>query len=85
MFMDRTGLYKKIKKAAKCTPKIFIKNIRINYAVGLLEQKKYSSEEIAKMSGFESVVKLLMEYPSIFDQNIDDKQIILKNKEKETI
>jgi AraC-like DNA-binding protein len=76
MCMDRSGFYKKIRKAAKCTPKVFIKNVRLNYAIGLLELKKYSYEEIAKMSGFESAVRLLLEYPSIFDKYTNDKQII---------
>ncbi len=72
MNMERTGLYKKLNKATQCTPKMFIKNIRMNYAMGLVKQGKYSKEDIAKMCGFESVVKLLLEYPGIIDQNTDN-------------
>lgn len=85
MCMDRSGLHKKINKAAKCTPKIFIKNVRLNYVISLLGQNKYSYEEIAIKSGFESFVKLLLVYPNILDLNADDNQSIVKDNNKEII
>jgi AraC-like DNA-binding protein len=48
-------LYKKIKALTGQSPTDFIKTIRLNYALELLEKRKYSVTEISEFCGFSSV------------------------------
>jgi signal transduction histidine kinase/ligand-binding sensor domain-containing protein/CheY-like chemotaxis protein len=48
-------LYKKIKALTGQSPTDFIKTIRLNYALELLEKRKYSVTEISEFCGFASV------------------------------
>ncbi|MBQ7156732.1 MAG: helix-turn-helix transcriptional regulator [Bacteroidaceae bacterium] len=54
MCMERTGLYKKLSSTAGTTPSNFIRNIRLEKAKRLLNEGKYSMNEIAEMCGFSS-------------------------------
>ena len=55
MSMDRTTLFRKIKKAANCPPSQYLIQFRLNIAKGLLEQQQNSISEVAYACGFESL------------------------------
>jgi DNA-binding response OmpR family regulator len=48
-------LYKKIKSLTDQSPVDFIKTIRLNYALELLQSHKYTITEVSEMSGFASI------------------------------
>jgi signal transduction histidine kinase/DNA-binding response OmpR family regulator/sugar lactone lactonase YvrE len=48
-------LYKKIKSLTDQSPVDFIKTIRLNYALELLQSKKYNITEVSDMSGFSGI------------------------------
>ncbi|MCD4710320.1 MAG: response regulator, partial [Bacteroidales bacterium] len=53
--MSRSQLYRKFKALINKNPSEYIRILRLKYAVGLLNQKQYSVNEIAYMSGFGNV------------------------------
>ncbi|TDR23675.1 response regulator [Marinicella litoralis] len=55
MAMDRTTLFRKIKKAADCPPSQYLIQFRLNIAKSLLEQQQNSISEVAYACGFESL------------------------------
>jgi len=55
MNVSTSLLYKKIKSLTNQSPVDFIKTIRLNYSLELLQSKKYSVTEISEMCGFASV------------------------------
>jgi signal transduction histidine kinase/ligand-binding sensor domain-containing protein/DNA-binding NarL/FixJ family response regulator len=55
MNVSTSLLYKKIKSLTDQSPVDFIKTIRLNYALELLQSKKYSVTEISEMCGFASI------------------------------
>lgn len=52
--MERTGLYKKLNQLADTTPSAFIKRIKINNAIKLLEEGNHSVNEVAETCGLGS-------------------------------
>jgi len=48
-------LYKKVKSLTNQSPTDFIKSIRLDYSLTLLQSKKYSITEISELSGFATV------------------------------
>ncbi len=52
--MDRTGLYKKMTAMLDKTPTAFIRNIRVNHAVQLIQNSSLTMTEVAEQSGFSS-------------------------------
>jgi AraC-like DNA-binding protein len=52
MNMDRTGLYRKLVALTGHAPTMFMRSVRLDKAVLLLKQKRYSQAEIAEMVGF---------------------------------
>ena len=52
LYMDRTGLYRKLTAALDKTPTLFIRSIRLKRAAALLCEEKYSISEIADLVGF---------------------------------
>jgi signal transduction histidine kinase/CheY-like chemotaxis protein/ligand-binding sensor domain-containing protein len=55
MNVSTSLLYKKIKSLTDQSPVDFIKTIRLNYALELLQSKRYSVTEISEMCGFASI------------------------------
>lgn len=55
MNVSSSLLYKKIKSLTNQSPTDFIKTIRLDHALELLQTKKYSVTEVSEMSGFASV------------------------------
>jgi len=53
--MSRSQLYRKFKALINKNPSEYIRILRLKYAVSLLNQKQYSVNEIAYMSGFGNV------------------------------
>lgn len=52
--MDRTGLYKKMTAMLGKTPTTFIRSIRVNHAVQLIQNTSLTMTEVAENSGFSS-------------------------------
>ncbi|MCD8043246.1 MAG: substrate-binding domain-containing protein [Tannerellaceae bacterium] len=52
--LSRVHLYRKVKAIFGLSPTDFLRNYRLNKALGLLEQKQYSISEIGYMTGFTS-------------------------------
>lgn len=52
--MDRTGLYKKMVAMLGKTPTVFIRSIRENRAVQLIQEGKLTMAEVAEQTGFSS-------------------------------
>ena len=52
--MDRTGLYKKMTAMLGKTPTAFIRGIRVNHAVQLIQTTSLTMTEVAEQSGFSS-------------------------------
>ena len=50
--MSRTSFYNKLKALTGQPPADYIKEFRLNMAAQLLQEKKYSSTEVAEMTGF---------------------------------
>ena len=55
MNVSSSLLYKKIKSLTDQSPTDFIKTIRLNHAVELLQSRKYTVTEVSELSGFTSV------------------------------
>ncbi len=55
MAMDRTTLFRKIKKAANCPPSQYLIEFRLNIAKDMLEKQQHSISEIAYACGFDSL------------------------------
>lgn len=55
MNVSASLLYKKLKSITNQSPTDFIKSIRLNYAVELLQTKDYTVTEVGEMSGFSSI------------------------------
>lgn len=56
MFISPSLLYKKMKALTGKSPSDFIKSIRMNYALELLQTHKYSVTEVCEMAGFSGIV-----------------------------
>ncbi len=54
LYMERTGLYKKLTSLLDQSPSIFIRNIRLQKASQLIIEQKHSITEIAEIVGFNS-------------------------------
>ena len=52
--MERTGLYKKLTALTDTTPVAFIRSIRLRRAAALLQEGKFTVNEIAERTGFSS-------------------------------
>lgn len=52
--MERTGLYKRLTTLLDKSPSAFIKSIRLNHVVRLIEEGNLSMNEIAELTGFSS-------------------------------
>ena len=52
--MDRTGLYKKMTAMLGRTPTAFMRSIRVNHAVQLIQGSSLTMTEVAERSGFSS-------------------------------
>ena len=52
--MERTGLYKKLTTLTDTTPVAFIRSIRLRRAAALLQEGKFTVNEIAERTGFSS-------------------------------
>lgn len=55
MNVSSSLLYKKVKSLTDQSPTDFIKTIRLNYAVELLQTRKYTVTEVSELCGFTSV------------------------------
>lgn len=55
MFMDRTGLYRKLMALTGLSPTAFIRNVRLKKAAELLLESRLPITEIAEETGFNSV------------------------------
>ena len=55
MNVSASLLYKKIKSLTDQSPTDFIKTIRLNHAVELLQTRNYSVTEVSELCGFASV------------------------------
>jgi DNA-binding response OmpR family regulator len=55
MNVSSSLLYKKLKALTDLSPVDFIKDIRLNYALELLQKKSYTVTEVSELSGFSSV------------------------------
>jgi AraC-like DNA-binding protein len=55
MNVSSSLLYKKIKSLTDQSPTDFIKTVRLNHAVELLQSKKYTVTEVSENCGFASV------------------------------
>ena len=55
MNVSSSLLYKKLKTLTDLSPVDFIKDIRLNYALELLQKKSYTVTEVSELSGFSSV------------------------------
>ena len=55
MHVSSSLLYKKIKALTSHTPIDYIKSIRMNYAIELLQTKKYTVTEVSELCGFSSL------------------------------
>lgn len=54
MGMSRSSLYRSFVEVMNMTPNVYIKKLKINKAVELMKQQKYSLREIVDMTGFGS-------------------------------
>ncbi|MDE6768456.1 MAG: helix-turn-helix domain-containing protein [Muribaculaceae bacterium] len=52
--MERTGLYKRLTNLLDKSPSAFIRSIRLNHVMRLVEEGKLSMNEIAEITGFSS-------------------------------
>ncbi|MBO9732425.1 MAG: response regulator [Chitinophaga sp.] len=55
MFVSSSLLYKKLKSLTGQSPVDFIKSIRLNHALGLLQSRQHSVMDISELCGFSSV------------------------------
>ena len=55
MNVSTSLLYKKMKALTDQSPTDFIKHIRLNYALSLLQSQKYTVTEVSDLSGFSSI------------------------------
>jgi len=55
MNVSSSLLYKKIKSLTDQSPSDFIKTIRLNHAVELLQSRKYTVTEVSELCGFASL------------------------------
>jgi signal transduction histidine kinase/CheY-like chemotaxis protein/ligand-binding sensor domain-containing protein len=55
MNVSSSLLYKKIKSLTNQSPTDFIKSVRLNYSVELLQSRKYTVTEVSELCGFASV------------------------------
>ena len=55
MNVSSSLLYKKMKSLTNQSPTDFIKTIRLNHAVELLQSRKFTVTEVGELCGFESV------------------------------
>lgn len=55
MNVSSSLLYKKIKSLTDQSPVDFIRSIRLNYALELLQSRKYTVTEVSEMAGFSTV------------------------------
>jgi len=55
MNVSSSLLYKKIKSLTDQSPTDFIKTVRLNHAVELLQSRKYTVTEVSELCGFASV------------------------------
>jgi AraC-like DNA-binding protein len=54
MHVSSSLLYKKLKSLTDLSPTDFIKNIRLNYALKLLQTGKHTITEVSELCGFSS-------------------------------
>jgi AraC-like DNA-binding protein len=55
MNVSSSLLYKKMKALTNLSPSEFVKTIRLNHALELLQSRKYSVTEVSELCGFASV------------------------------
>ena len=55
MYVSSSLLYKKIKSLTDQSPTDFIKTVRLNHAVDLLQSGKYTVTEVSELCGFASL------------------------------
>lgn len=55
MNVSSSLLYKKVKSLTDQSPTDFIKSVRMDYALELLQSRKYSVTEVSEMAGFSSI------------------------------
>ncbi|GAF04882.1 L-rhamnose operon regulatory protein RhaS [Saccharicrinis fermentans DSM 9555 = JCM 21142] len=55
MNVSSSLLYKKVKSLTNLSPSEFIKSIRLDFSLELIQMQKYSVTEVSELSGFSSV------------------------------
>jgi AraC-like DNA-binding protein len=69
MNVSSSLLYKKIKTLTDQSPVDFIKSIRLNHALELLQSKKYTVTEVAEMCGFAYVEYFSLAFKKYFGKS----------------
>jgi AraC-like DNA-binding protein len=55
MYLDRSGLYRRIKSELNMTPIAYIRQVRMEFAMNLLKERRISVSETAYACGFDSL------------------------------
>ena len=72
MNVSSSLLYKKIKALTDQSPVEFIKNIRLNYAMELLQTRKYTITEVSELCGYSSLQYFSMVFKKHFGKQPSD-------------
>lgn len=69
MFVSPSLLYKKMKALTGQSPSEFIKSIRMNHAIELLQRHQYSVTEVCEMCGFSGIVVFSRAFKDYFGKS----------------
>ncbi len=72
LFMNRSSLYRKIKKEFNITPIAYIRKIKMNCAMGLLKDKKITVSETAYACGYESLSYFSKQFKKTYGKSPSD-------------
>ncbi len=72
LFINRTSLYRKIKKEFNMTPIAYIRKIKMQYALDLLKDKKITVSETAYACGFESLSYFSKQFKKTYGKSPSD-------------
>ena len=72
MYVSPSLLYKKIKALTNQSISDFIKTIRLNYALELLQSHKYTVTEVSEMAGFSTLTYFSRTFKAYFGKNPTD-------------
>jgi signal transduction histidine kinase/DNA-binding response OmpR family regulator/ligand-binding sensor domain-containing protein len=77
LYVSPSLLYKKIKSLTNLSPVEFVKNVKLNYAMELLQSGQHNVVEVSEMAGFNSSTYFIKVFRDRF--GVTPKQVVSKN------